>query len=209
MEQEPIFERVGHQERTVNVVGVLETRSIPPPKVFEAVATACGVVPSDVTFLVAPTASLAGGLQIVARSLETALHKLAELHFDLLRIVSGCGVAPLPPVVRDDLAAIGRTNDAILYGRSSHSPCQGRRRLLGEVGAKVPSSGSKDFGEPFSKIFKRYGNDFYAIDPLLFSPAEIVFQNLDTGRVHSFGQVMPDILRDRSLNLKRGDTESA
>ena len=51
-----------------------------------------------------------------ARSVETALHKLAELKFDLSRIVSAHGTAPLPPVAADDLAAIGRTNDAILYG---------------------------------------------------------------------------------------------
>ena len=52
----------------------------------------------------------------MARSVETALHKLAELKFDLSRLVSAHGTAPLPPVAANDLAAIGRTNDAILYG---------------------------------------------------------------------------------------------
>ena len=80
------------------------------------IAAACQVEPSSVTLLVAPTASLAGGVQVVARSVETAMHKLAELKFDLARIVSAHGSAPLPPVAGDDLAAIGRTNDAILYG---------------------------------------------------------------------------------------------
>ena len=50
--------------------------------------------PGAVTLLIAPTASLAGGLQVVARSVETALHKLAELGFDLARIVSAHGIGP-------------------------------------------------------------------------------------------------------------------
>ena len=43
-------------------------------------------------------------------------------------------------------------------------------------------------------IFARYNYDFYAVDPHLFSPAEVVFQNLDTGRPHAFGKVEPAVL---------------
>ena len=95
------------------------TRKPPPPAIVAKIAQTCRVEAAAVTLLAAPTASLAGGLQIVARSVETALHKLAELKFDLSRIVSAVGTAPLPPVAANDLAAIGRTNDAILYGAGS------------------------------------------------------------------------------------------
>ena len=139
------------------------------------------------TLLVAPTASLAGGVQIVARSVETALHKLAELGFDLARIVSAHGTAPLPPVAADDLAAIGRTNDAILYGARVVLYVTGDDASLEAIGPQVPSSASRDHGEPFAAIFARYNHDFYAVDPHLFSPAEVVFQNIETGRVHAFG----------------------
>ena len=97
-------------------------------------------LPSAVTLLVAPTASLAGGLQIVARSVETALHKLAELRFDLSRIVSAHGTAPLPPVAANDLAAIGRTNDAILYGARVVLCVTGDDDSLRAIGPQVPSS---------------------------------------------------------------------
>ena len=53
---------------------------------------------------------------------------------------------------------------------------------------------SKDHGAPFVEIFKRAGMDFYKIDPMLFSPARISFQNLRTGRTHTFGQVEVDVL---------------
>ena len=173
---------------------MLEARKPPTPAVVAKIAAACRVAPDAVTLLVAPTASLAGGLQVVARSVETALHKLSELGFDLNRIESAQGTAPLPPVAANDLAAIGRTNDAILYGARVVLYVTGDDASLAETGPQVPSSSSRDHGEPFAAIFARYNNDFYAVDPHLFSPAEVVFQNLETGRVHAFGAVAPEVL---------------
>jgi methenyltetrahydromethanopterin cyclohydrolase len=192
--QEAIYERIGHREKVDCVVGVLESRKVPTQGVVAKIASACGVPPSAVTLLVAPTASIAGGVQVVARSVETALHKLAELDFDLARVESAQGSAPLPPVAANDLAAIGRTNDAILYGARVVLFVTGDDDSLAEVGPRVPSSASRDHGEPFAAIFARYNNDFYAVDPHLFSPAEIVFHNLSTGRVHAFGSVEPGVL---------------
>ncbi|WP_435009581.1 methenyltetrahydromethanopterin cyclohydrolase [Tundrisphaera lichenicola] len=191
---EPLFGELGLAERPEVVVGVLEGRKPPTPAVFARIAEACRVDPSDVTLLGAPTASLAGGLQVVARSVETALHKLHELKFDLSRIVSAYGVAPLPPVAKDDLGAIGRTNDSILYGAKVVLYVTGDDASLEEVGPKVPSNASRDHGEPFASIFARYNHDFYAVDPHLFSPAEVAFQNLDSGRTHAFGRLAPEVL---------------
>jgi methenyltetrahydromethanopterin cyclohydrolase len=192
---EPIFAKLNNgRESAEAVVGVLEGRKRPTPAVVAKIASACRIAPSGVTLLIAPTASLAGGVQVVARSVETALHKLSELDFDLSRIESAHGSAPLPPVAANDLAAIGRTNDAILYGARVVLYVHGDDASLEEIGAKVPSSSSRDHGEPFATIFAKYHNDFYAVDPHLFSPAEVVFHNLETGRVHAFGQVAPEVM---------------
>jgi methenyltetrahydromethanopterin cyclohydrolase len=191
---EAIYDVIGFRETADAVAGVLETHKPPTPAIVAKIAAACRVEPSAVTLLVAPTASLAGTVQIVARSVETALHKLAELKFDLGRLVSAHGVAPLPPVAANDLAAIGRTNDAILYGARVVLVVTGDDESLEAVGPQVPSAASRDYGEPFASIFARYNNDFYAVDPHLFSPAEVVFQNIDTGRMHCFGRVNPDVL---------------
>lgn len=191
---EPIVERVGGREQAAAVVGVLEGRKPPPAEVVAQVAAACGVSPSAVTLLIAPTASLAGNVQVVARSIETALHKLAELGFDLGRLVSAYGSAPLPPVARDDLAAIGRTNDAILYGGRVVLDVIGDDDSLAAIGPKVPSNASADFGEPFAAIFARYGHDFYKVDPHLFSPAQVLFRNVETGRSHLYGAPATDVL---------------
>ena len=203
---EAIYDAIGFRESVDVAVGVLETRKPPPPAIVAKIAAACRVERSAVTLMAAPTASLAGGLQVVARSVETALHKLAELKFDLTRIVSAQGSAPLPPVAVNDLAAIGRTNDAILYGGRVVLFVTGDDESLESIAPQVPSSASRDYGEPFAAIFARYHNDFYAVDPHLFSPAEVVFQNIQTGRVHTAGRINPDVLA-RSFDLVSVDQE--
>jgi len=54
---------------------------------------------------------------------------------------------------------------------------------------------------PFAEVFARTGGDFYKIDPLLFSPAEVEFRNLKTGRCHRFGKVEPGLIK-KSFGLE-------
>jgi methenyltetrahydromethanopterin cyclohydrolase len=192
--KEPLFEHIPGREQAAVAVGVLETRKLPDDAVVEPLAKALGLPAAKLTLLAAPAASLAGNLQVVARSLETALHKLHELKFDLNQVLAGFGAAPLPPVARDELGAIGRTNDAILYGGRVAIWVQADDEQLAEVGPRVPASASADYGAPFASIFERYGHDFYKIDPMLFSPAEVVFNNLRTGRSFAFGRTRSEVL---------------
>lgn len=192
--REPLFEELDLADKAGRVVGILETSKLPPEAVCDQIAQQCGVSPANLTLLAARTASLAGGVQIVARSVETALHKLHTLHYDLKKITCGHGAAPLPPVAADDMAAIGRTNDAILYGGEVTLWLRDSDEALAQIGPQIPSSASADFGEPFAEIFERFGRDFYKIDPLLFSPAAITLVNLATGRAHRFGETRHDVL---------------
>jgi len=193
--REEVFKKLDYRETAAGTVGVLESGKLPTPAVFQFIADKTGVAAKDTTLLVAPTASAAGNFQVVARVVETALHKLFEVGFDVTRIRSALGTAPLSPVARDDLAGIGRTNDAILYGGRVTLWVRGDDESIAAIGPQVPAMASASYGEPFLKIFERAGHDFYKIDPHLFSPAEIVFQNLDTGAVQSFGKITPDVLR--------------
>jgi methenyltetrahydromethanopterin cyclohydrolase len=192
--REELFEKIPGREEADVAVGVLETAKIPPADVCRHVAERCGVEPNRLTLLLARTASQAGTLQVVARSIETALHKLIELGFDLSRVESGLGTAPLPPVAGDDLAGIGRTNDAILYGGQVTLWVRGDDASLEEIGPKIPSCASADHGRPFAEIFEQYDHDFYKIDPHLFSPAVVTLANLDTGRLHRFGHTLPRVI---------------
>jgi methenyltetrahydromethanopterin cyclohydrolase len=192
--REELFQHIPGQERAPVAVGVLETHQHPTPEVIAAIVAKLPEDTEHLTLLVAPTTSLAGTLQVVARSVETALHKLHELHFDVRQVVSGWGLAPLPPVARNTIEAIGRTNDAILYGAEVILWVHCDDDLLTSIGPQVPACASRDYGSPFAELFRRYNGDFYQIDPLLFAPAVVEFRNLRTGRCHRYGQLSPDLL---------------
>jgi methenyltetrahydromethanopterin cyclohydrolase len=193
--REELFQHIPGKEEAPVAVGVLETHKHPTEEVVSTIVAKLPLVAERLTLLVAPTTSIAGTTQIVARSVETALHKLHELKFDVTQVVSGYGVAPLPPVATDFVQAIGRTNDAILYGAKVTLWVRADDELLAHIGPRVPSASSKDHGAPFAEVFARYSGDFYKIDPLLFSPAEVEFRNLKTGRCHRFGRTEPALLR--------------
>ncbi|HUK32924.1 MAG TPA: methenyltetrahydromethanopterin cyclohydrolase, partial [Vicinamibacterales bacterium] len=60
---------------------------------------------------------------------------------------------------------------------------------------RLPASASKDYGTPFFDIFKRYDSDFYKIDPMLFSPAEVWLASATSGKTFHAGRLNPDVLR--------------
>ncbi|MBM4000204.1 MAG: methenyltetrahydromethanopterin cyclohydrolase [Planctomycetes bacterium] len=188
------LESVPLRDASTHAVGFLEASSLPPPDVCASIAGKCGVTPDRLALLVARTASPVGSIQIAARAVETALHKLHELRFDVGRIRGAFGTAPIPPVAADDMAAIGRANDAVLYGGDVTLWVESDDPSLIDVGPRAPSLSSRDFGRPFLDVFRDYHYDFYRVDPLLFSPARITFCNLSTGAVHRFGETRTDIL---------------
>jgi methenyltetrahydromethanopterin cyclohydrolase len=190
--REEIFDAIGRRERPDVAVGILEASALPPAEVCRSLAAAAGVQPDRLTLLVARTASPAGMLQVVARSLETALHKLHDLGFDLSRVQRGHGAAPLAAVPLDagrpdDLVAIGLTNDAILYGGHVVLEVAGPEADLVAIGPRMVSRASPSCGEPFLALFERAGRDFYALDPALFAPALVDLVSVATGRTHRFG----------------------
>lgn len=194
--REPLYQEMpALAEVAPCAVGVLETRQLPTEEVIAYLTERLKLAPEQLTLLLAPTASLAGTLQVVARSLETALHKLHALHFDLGCIVSGAGLAPLPPVGKNDLVALGWTNDAVLYGARVSLWVDTEDEKVEAIGPRVPSLASADYGDPFGDIFERAGRDFYKIDGHLFSPAQVLFHNLRSGRTFTYGHLAPDILR--------------
>jgi methenyltetrahydromethanopterin cyclohydrolase len=189
-----LFEKLSYEEDAAHGVLVLETRTLPTDEVAAWVAQKARLTPSQLTFVVAPTASLAGGVQISARILETGLHKMETLGFDVRRVVSGMGTAPVPPVAKNDLRAIGRTNDCILYGGQARYTVRAADAELAELVPQLPASASRDYGTPFYDIFQRYQGDFYKIDPLLFSPAEVWLTSTESGRTFHAGHLNPEVL---------------
>jgi methenyltetrahydromethanopterin cyclohydrolase len=193
--EKELFEKLHYAEQATCGVLVLEGRQLPTDEVAAYVSKRAGLSPGQLTFVIAPTASLAGGTQISARILETGLHKMETLGFDVRQVVSGVGTAPLAPLSKNDLRGIGRTNDCILYGGQAHYTVKAGDTELADLALKLPASASKDYGVPFYEIFEQYDKDFYKIDPLLFSPAEVWLTSVRSGRTYHAGLVNSDVLR--------------
>ncbi|MCS6877823.1 MAG: methenyltetrahydromethanopterin cyclohydrolase [Geminicoccaceae bacterium] len=199
--KEPLFAELGFRDRDAESAWfVLETAREPPEGLIEKVAADCALPPSALGFVLAPTTSLAGTVQIVARVLEVALHKAHVLGFPLARLVDGLGSAPLPPPAPDLLSAMGRTNDAVLFGGEVELFVSGPEEEAAELARALPSSASRDYGRPFAELFAEAGYDFYKIDPMLFSPARVTVVALATGRSFTAGTLAPELLA-RSFGL--------
>jgi len=175
---------------------VLEVEREPPVPVVEKVMRDCALPAERLTFILTPTRSLAGTVQIVARVLEVALHKAHALGFRLEHIVDGTGSAPLPPPAPECLNAMGRTNDAILFGGSVTLFVDGTDADAQKLAAELPASASRDYGRPFAEIFKEYKYDFYKIDPMLFAPAQVLVCNLASGKSYGGGARDPGRLAE-------------
>jgi methenyltetrahydromethanopterin cyclohydrolase len=192
---DPIFSSIDYRDPADVAVLTLESGTLPPPAVTELIAEKCGVSPDKLHLLMAPTACTVGSVQVAARIVETGIHKMHEVGFDINTVRSGFGSCPLAPVAADDLTAIGRTNDGVLYGGRAWYTVQTDDDQLESVIEQLPSSSSKDYGTTFGELFHRYDHDFYKIDPLLFSPAEVTITNLTSGRTFRAGGVDSEILR--------------
>jgi len=197
---EELFAKLEYKDAGDLAILCLEGGKLPTEEAVSWIVEKCRCPAENIYILIAPTASTVGSVQIAARSVETGLHKLMELGYDIGLIESGWGIAPVPPVAENDLKALGRTNDAILYGTTVYYTLDDEDERIESLIGKIPSSSSRDYGVLFQELFERYGN-FYDIDPLLFSPAQVWLSNKRSGRSFHAGEIRLDLLR-QSYKLK-------
>lgn len=193
-QREAVFKDIAYQDTGASSVLVLETDKVPPLQVIEKVSKDTGLATDKLTFILTPTRSIAGTVQVTARVLEVALHKCHALHFDLNAVIDGYGIAPVPAPSPDFITGMGRTNDAILFGGFVQLFVNCADEAAEQLAKQLPSSASKDYGRPFAEVFKAVNMDFYQIDPMLFSPAKVSVTNLQSGRTFFAGQFNESLL---------------
>jgi methenyltetrahydromethanopterin cyclohydrolase len=192
--KEKLYEELSIDDVAQCATLVLEVDAPPPQELTEKIAASCGVEPRRLTLILTPTRSLAATTQVVARVLEMTLQKAHELQFPLADIIDGAGSAPLPPPSPDYLQAMGRCNDAILFGGQAHLFVNGDDEAAEHLAQSLPSSASRDYGRPFADVFKAYEYDFFKIDPMLFGPARVSISALRSGKTFRAGAIDSDLL---------------
>jgi methenyltetrahydromethanopterin cyclohydrolase len=192
--REALFKELDYRDLSQTACLVLEVDKPPPDPLIDKVVHDCAIEAAGLTVILTPTSSLAGTVQIAARVLEVALHKLHEVGFPLEHVIDGMGSAPVPPPAASFVEAMGRTNDAIIYGGYVQLYVSGLEGEAKKLAEKLPSARSRDYGRPFAEIFKAYKGDFYKIDRLLFSPALVTVTALESGRSFTAGALNASLL---------------
>ncbi|MEM0927550.1 MAG: methenyltetrahydromethanopterin cyclohydrolase, partial [Planctomycetota bacterium] len=196
--REAVLEEFNLQESPDHLCGLLESESLPTEAAIGEIARQCKIPADRIKLGIAPSTSIAGSIQIVARSAETAMHKLHELSFPVDSVLSATGFAPLPPPAKkgDTIGGIGRTNDAMLYGADVTLWVDCEDNAIEPVLERIPSASSSDYGKPFKEIFAAYDFDFYQVDTALFSPAIVRLHNLRSGHTFVSGGIETSVLRE-------------
>ncbi|TFH10078.1 MAG: methenyltetrahydromethanopterin cyclohydrolase [Candidatus Thorarchaeota archaeon] len=193
--EKKLYDELNYKDRSKKGVIILESRVTPSDEVTDYIAEKCGISTSNLYCIVVPTASIAGSVQISSRIVEVGMHKLHAIGFDPEKVRRGHGVAPIAPVAENDSKAMGVTNDCILYGGRTFYFVKTEEDDLQEIVEKIPSSTSDQYGQPFYKLFKSVEFDFYKVDPLLFSPAEVTINHIETGKIYHAGELNPEVLK--------------
>jgi len=190
-----IYRALGHEERPSAIaILALEADELPDDAFLRSVAELCGIEPSELHVLVASLRSPAGVIQVVGRAVEACLLKLLNLDIDVLSVRSALGLTPLPPPHPDPDVCMGRVNDAILYGSIVHLWADVDDDTAKLMAEKAPSCTSSAYGKPFLTIYEEAGRDFYAIDPAVFAPAQVVVSSLKSGRSYVAGELNKELI---------------
>jgi methenyltetrahydromethanopterin cyclohydrolase len=191
------YEEIGYEDKADLAILTLEADTIPGPEITDMIARECDVSTENVFILVAPTSSLVGSIQISGRVVENGTYKMLEaLHFDVNKVKYAAGIAPIAPVDADGLKAMGKTNDAVLFGGRTFYYIESEEGDdIKSLAEKLPSSASDGYGKPFYEVFKEANYDFYQIDKGMFAPAEVVINDIRTGEVFRTGFVNTDLLK--------------
>jgi len=190
------YKEIGYKDEADLAILTLEADRLPGVDVTEVIASESNVSPENVYVLVAPTSSLVGSIQISGRVVENGTYKMLEfLHFDVNKVKHAAGIAPIAPVDPDGLKAMGKTNDAVLFGGRTYYYVESEEGDdVKSVAEKLPSSASAGYGKPFFDVFKEAEFDFYKIDKGMFAPAEVVINDLRTGEIFRTGYVNNELL---------------
>ncbi len=196
---EKLFEELDYTDNSDCAIIVFETPKLPNEEVMNIVASKCNVGLDKTFAIYAPTACLTGSIQVAARIVETGIHKLHEIHFPLDVIKDGFGTTTIAPIAKDDLGAMGRTNDSIIAAGMTYYTIdveKEKEQDLFDLLKKAPANTSSSYGKPFIETFKAANYNFYDIDPGLFAPAVYTITNIKTGKSLTVGKVNNELLKE-------------
>lgn len=179
-----------YQDKSEKVVVVLQDKVLPGEELTAYIAQRCKVEPKGVFILVAPTGSLVGLVNVIARTLETSMWRLHELGFGVNNVISAWGRAPLPPISKDEYTAMIRANTYIYYGGTAGfvANCKDEdiERIIEDI--TLSPKTTKQYGIPFSKLLEEAGGNIFNMTEFCHNVTKVNFYNSFTGNTFVYGK---------------------
>ena len=181
-----VIDRIGYHEHSDRAALVLETDVLPDKKTCLEILEK--TKSKELIIAAFRGDSRIGLINVISRVVETALFRLYNLGYDIKRVVSCEGTAPIPKLSEDVMFV---SNDAIIYGGSVTLKTMDWDEKLTK---KTVSNASKVYGRTFKEIFLEAG-DFYKIDPDIFAPAKLTIIDLENGAKYPVGEINEEIIK--------------
>jgi len=110
-------------------------------------------------------------------------------------------VGLVAPVDLNPEAAMGKINDALLYGGLAEFWVKWEDQKIEEILPKLVTEYSKDYGRLFKDLFIEADRDFYKMDLDIHSPASVQIVNMNTGRLFKAGGIREDLIKKSFFNI--------
>jgi methenyltetrahydromethanopterin cyclohydrolase len=189
------FELTAYRDVSTSAVLGLQMTDLPDEGLAKIAARVCKVKTEDLYLLVHSSTSIVASVQVSARIVEQTINKMIKKGFDLSQIVMARGLCIVAPPVDDELAAMGKINDCLLYGGKSSFYVRSTDEEIERVLPLLVTESAKDYGRLFVDLFEEAGRNFYNMDLDIHSPAQVQIYNMSTGRMFSSGRIRRDIMK--------------
>lgn len=194
----------GYRDRHHEAVVTVQMSRPVSEAMATTIATACGILPENLYILASRHACMVSTIQVPARGIEVAMHRLDLAGFDLRTIRHAWTCAPIPPLVDDELTAMGTINDALYYGGEVGLYVEGTDELLADLAPRVVTAVSPLARRPFAVLYRDAGFDFHAIPKDAHTPAILHLTNINTGHTFSAGHFDFEVLERSFFGGKIG-----
>lgn len=190
-------ERVTYRDTEAKkAVGHLQITTLPDEELAETICQRINMDPKDLYLIPSATSTVVGSVQIVARNLEQTFATLGDhLDFPINSIVQGIGFAPVISIEDDEIVAMGRVNDGLIYGQEStvYIDCEDDDIL--RFADKLPMCKNDTvFGIPFEEMFRESGCDWAKVPRDWDAPCKINFLNIRTNHFFPIGMLHYGVL---------------
>ncbi|MCK4477056.1 methenyltetrahydromethanopterin cyclohydrolase [Candidatus Bathyarchaeota archaeon] len=197
-----VFDSLKHEEKADVAILVIQCDKFPMSKfptesIVTHVSKETGIDMKRVYILIVPTNCLAGNIQIAGRCVENGVYTLFYMDYDITKLKSGAGIAPIAPVHPNSTVGMGMANDLMMYGLRTFYTIETQEeedvcKLAKEM---VIENRSPDYGKLYGELYEQAGKNFYKVDFGNYAPSEVTLNDLRTGTLCRAGRLRADIIK--------------